>query len=121
MRQFFLGMSREVEEAAMLDGARQWRIFFQIVLPQASAPLATLALLTFMQQWNEYFWPLLVSNENTRVLTVGLGVFKASTPQGAPDWSGLMAATLVSATPVLILFFLFGKRIVNSIGFNGTK
>ncbi|MDF1490169.1 carbohydrate ABC transporter permease [Tessaracoccus caeni] len=121
MRQFFLSMSREVEEAAMLDGARQWRIFFQIVLPQASAPLATLALLTFMQQWNEYFWPLLVSNENTRVLTVGLGVFKASSPQGAPDWSGLMAATLVSATPVLILFFFFGKRIVNSIGFNGTK
>lgn len=121
MRQFFLSMSREVEEAAMLDGARQWRIFFQIVLPQASAPLATLALLTFMQQWNEYFWPLLVSNENTRVLTVGLGVFKASSPQGAPDWSGLMAATLVSATPVLILFFAFGKRIVNSIGFNGTK
>lgn len=121
MRQFFLGMSREVEEAAMLDGARSWRIFFQIVLPQASAPLATLALLTFMQQWNEYFWPLLVSNENTRVLTVGLGVFKASSPQGAPDWSGLMAATLVSATPVLILFFVFGKRIVNSIGFNGTK
>lgn len=121
MRQFFLGMSREVEEAAMLDGARQWRIFFQIVLPQASAPLATLALLTFMQQWNEYFWPLLVSNENTRVLTVGLGVFKASSPQGAPDWSGLMAATLISALPVLILFFIFGKRIVNSIGFNGTK
>ena len=55
------------------------------------------------------------------MLTVGLGVFKASTPQGAPDWSGLMAATLVSATPVLILFFLFGKRIVNSIGFNGLK
>ena len=121
MRQFFLGMSREVEEAAMLDGARQWRIFFQIVLPQAAAPLSTLALLTFMGQWNDYFWPLLVSNEQTRVLTVGLGVFKSQSPQGAPDWSGLMAATLVSATPILILFFIFGKRIVNSIGFNGTK
>ena len=121
MRQFFLGLSREVEESAMLDGAGPLRVFFQIVMPQAAAPLATLALLTFMQQWNEYFWPLLVSNEKTRVLTVGLGAFKASTPQGAPDWSGLMAATLVSATPVLILFFIFGKRIVNSIGFNGTK
>ncbi|MFT4135971.1 carbohydrate ABC transporter permease [Microbacterium sp.] len=121
MRQFFLNMSREVEEAAMLDGARHWRIFFQIVLPNAAAPLATLALLTFMGQWNEYFWPLLVSDENTRVLTVGLGVFKSQSPQGAPDWSGLMAATLVSALPVLLLFFAFGKRIVNSIGFNGTK
>ncbi|MFT4051815.1 MAG: carbohydrate ABC transporter permease [Microbacterium sp.] len=121
MRQFFLNMSREVEEAAMLDGARHWRIFFQIVLPNAAAPLATLALLTFMGQWNEYFWPLLVSDDNTRVLTVGLGVFKSQSPQGSPDWSGLMAATLVSALPVLVLFFAFGKRIVNSIGFNGTK
>ncbi|MGN6403157.1 carbohydrate ABC transporter permease [Sinomonas sp.] len=122
MRQFFLNMSREVEEAAMLDGARHWRIFFQIVLPNAAAPIATLALLTFMGQWNEYFWPLLVgSDESTRVLTVGLGVFKSQSPQGAPDWSGLMAATLVSALPVLILFAAFGRRIVNSIGFNGTK
>ena len=122
MRQFFLNMSREVEEAAMLDGARHWRIFFQIVLPNAAAPIATLALLTFMGQWNEYFWPLLVgSDESTRVLTVGLGVFKSQSPQGAPDWSGLMAATLVSALPVLILFAAFGKRIVNSIGFSGTK
>ncbi|NVN00554.1 carbohydrate ABC transporter permease [Arthrobacter sp. SDTb3-6] len=122
MRQFFLNMSREVEEAAMLDGARHWRIFFQVVLPNAAAPLATLALLTFMGQWNEYFWPLLVgSDDSSRVLTVGLSVFKSQSPQGAPDWSGLMAATLVSALPVLILFAAFGKRIVNSIGFNGTK
>ncbi|HEY3573960.1 MAG TPA: carbohydrate ABC transporter permease [Arthrobacter sp.] len=122
MRQFFLNLSREVEEAAMLDGAKHWRIFFQIVMPNAAAPIATLALLTFMGQWNEYFWPLLVgTSEESRVLTVGLGVFKSQSPQGAPDWSGLMAATLVSATPVLILFAIFGKRIVNSIGFNGTK
>jgi len=121
MRQFFLSMSREVEEAAMIDGARHGRIFFQIVLPNAVGPLVTLMLLTFMTQWNEYFWPLLVSGDNTRVLTVGLGVFKSQSPQGAPDWSGLMAATLVSALPVIVLFIAFGKRIVNNIGFSGTK
>lgn len=122
LRQFFLNMSREVEEAAMLDGAKHLRIFFQIVLPNAAAPLATLALLTFIGQWNEYFWPLLVANQDDlRVLTVGLGVFKAQAPQGAPDWSGLMAATLVSALPILLLFIAFGKRIVNSIGFSGIK
>ncbi len=122
LRQFFLNMSREVEEAAMLDGAKHLRIFFQIVLPNAAAPIATLALLTFIGQWNEYFWPLLVGNdEGTRVLTVGLGVFKSQSPQGAPDWSGLMAATLISALPVLILFIAFGKKIVNSIGFSGIK
>ena len=122
LRQFFLNMSREVEEAAMLDGAKHLRIFFQIVLPNAAAPLATLALLTFIGQWNEYFWPLLVgSQDDVRVLQVGLGVFKSQSPQGSPDWSGLMAATLVSALPVLILFAAFGKKIVNSIGFSGIK
>lgn len=122
LRQFFLSMSREVEEAAMLDGAKHWRIFFQIVLPTAAAPLATLTLLTFVGQWNEYFWPLLVANDETaRVLTVGLGVFKSQSPQGAPDWSGLMAATIVAALPVLILFIAFGKKVVNSIGFSGIK
>jgi len=122
LRQFFLNMSREVEEAAMLDGAKHLRIFFQIILPNAAAPIATLALLTFIGQWNEYFWPLLVGqDESVRVLTVGLGVFKSQSPQGAPDWSGLMAATLVSALPVLVLFAVFGKKIVNSIGFSGIK
>jgi multiple sugar transport system permease protein len=122
LRQFFLSMSREVEEAAMLDGAKHLRIFFQIVVPNAAAPLATLALLTFVGQWNEYFWPLLVGqDENVRVLTVGLAVFKSQAPQGAPDWSGLMAATIVAALPVLILFIAFGKKVVNSIGFSGIK
>ncbi|WP_336854840.1 carbohydrate ABC transporter permease [Sinomonas albida] len=122
LRQFFLGMSREVEEAAMLDGARHGRIFFQVVLPNAVAPLATLCLLTFIAAWNDYFWPLLVGNAPAvRVLTVGLGVFKSQSPQGAPDWSGLMAATLVSALPILLLFIAFGKKIVNSIGFSGIK
>ena len=90
--------------------------------PDAAAPLATLALLTFIGQWNEYFWPLLVGqDESVRVLTVGLGVFKSQSPQGAPDWSGLMAATLVAALPVLLLFIAFGKKVVNSIGFSGIK
>jgi multiple sugar transport system permease protein len=122
LRQFFLSMSREVEEAAMLDGAKSLRIFFQIVLPNAAAPMATLALLTFIGQWNEYFWPLLVGqDEGIRVLTVGLSVFKSQSPQGAPDWSGLMAATIVAAVPILILFLAFGKKVVNSIGFSGIK
>jgi len=122
LRQFFMSMSREVEEAAMLDGAKSLRIFFQIVLPNAVAPMTTLALLTFIGQWNEYFWPLLVGNdESIRVLTLGLSIFKSQSPQGAPDWTGLMAATLVAAVPILILFLAFGKKVVNSIGFSGIK
>jgi len=122
LRQFFLGINREVEEAAIIDGAGHIRIFFQIVLPLSSAPITTLALLTFINAWNEYFWPLLVAqNDNVRVLTVALGVFKSQTPQGNPDWAGLMAAALIAALPIIILFLAFGRRIVNSIGFSGIK
>ncbi len=102
LRQFFLGINREVEEAAKLDGAGHFRIFFRIILPMSVPPITTLAILTFINMWNEYFWPLLVgTGEQTRVLTVALGVFKSQTPSGGPDWAGLMAATLVAAVPLL--------------------
>jgi multiple sugar transport system permease protein len=122
LRQFFLGINKEIEEAAKLDGANHWRIFFRIIVPMSVAPITTLLILTYITQWNEYFWPLLVGGtENTRVLTVALGVFRSQTPSGSPDWAGLMAATLIAALPILILFFVFGKRVVNSIGFSGVK
>jgi multiple sugar transport system permease protein len=122
LRQFFLGINKEIEEAAKLDGAGHWLIFFRIVLPMSMAPIVTLFILTFITQWNEYFWPLLVgSNDKTRVLTVAIGVFRSQTPAGSPDWAGLMAAVLVAALPILILFFAFAKKIVNSIGFSGVK
>lgn len=122
LRQFFLGISREVEEAALMDGASKVRVFFRLILPMSAAPIATLAILTYIASWNEYFWPLMVSyTDKSRVLTVALGVFKSQTPQTGPDWSGLMAATLVAALPMLLLFMVFAKRIVNSIGFSGIK
>lgn len=122
LRQFFLGISREIEEAAALDGAGPWRTFFGIILPMSSAPITTLGILTFIGSWNDYFWPLLAGNaEQTKVLTVALGVFRTQTPAGSPDWAGLMAATLIAASPVLILFFAFARRIIDSIGYSGSK
>jgi multiple sugar transport system permease protein len=122
LRQFFLGINREVEEAAKLDGAGHWMVFFRIVLPMSWAPITTLSILTLINMWNEYLWPLLVgTNESTRVLNVALGVFRSQTPQTGPDWAGLMAAVLIAALPLLIVFMFFAKRIVNSIGFSGSK
>lgn len=122
LRQFFLGIPRELEEAARLDGAGYTRTFFQVVVPISNAPITTLAILTYIGTWNEYFWPLLVGrSEEVRVLTVALGVFRSQTPQGSPDWAGLMAATLISALPIIILFALLGRRVINSIGFSGLK
>ena len=122
LRQFFMNLPREMEEAALLDGAGKVRIFFRLSLPMASAPVTTLAVLTYITAWNDYFWPLMVSySESSRVLTVALSIFRSQTPQAGTDWSGLMAATLVAALPMLALFGVFARRIVNSIGFSGLK
>ena len=122
LRQFMLGLSEEIEEAALIDGAGRIRVFFQVTLPSATGPVFTLSILSFIAQWNDYFWPLLVtSDDSVRPLTLALAVFKQSSPQSQPDWAGLMAATLVSALPMLVLFLVFGRRIVNSIGFTGIK
>lgn len=122
LRQFFMNIPREVEEAALLDGAGKVRIFFRVLLPMASTPVLTLAVLTYITSWNDYFWPLMVSySDSSRVLTVALAIFRAQTPQTGTDWSGLMAATLIAALPMLVLFGCFARRIVSSISFTGIK
>ncbi|MDR1807673.1 MAG: carbohydrate ABC transporter permease [Propionibacteriaceae bacterium] len=122
LRQFFLGISREVEEAAIIDGAGHWRRFSRVVLPMSTAPIVTLALLTFISAWNDYMWPLLIARDKSvQTLTVGLGIFQSQTPQTGPDWAGLMAGALIAAVPIIALYLLLGKRIINSIGFSGIK
>jgi len=122
LRQFFLGISTEVEEAALLDGAGRWKIFRQLIIPMMAAPLATLAVLTYVTAWHEYMWPLVTGDSaNVRVLTVALNAFKSSTPTTAPPWGPLMAATFLAALPLLIMFVAMAKRMVDAIGFSGIK
>lgn len=122
LRQFFMNVPVEVEEAALLDGASKTRVFFSLIIPMSVGPIATISILTYFTAWNDYFWPLMVSyTDESRVLTVALGSFSAQAPQTGPDWAGLMAATLVAAAPMIVLFSLVAKKIVNSIGFTGIK
>jgi multiple sugar transport system permease protein len=122
MRQFFLSLNRELEEAALLDGATAFGVFWRIALPLMRAPILTQGLLIFIGSWNDYLWPLLVGrDENVRVLTVALGIFRSQRPQGAPDWTGLMAGTLVAVIPTIVVFLFFGRRMVDSIQFSGFK
>jgi len=122
LRQFFLGISREVEEAALLDGASRWKIFRQLILPMSAAPLTTLAVLTYITAWHEYMWPLVVGDsEGVRPLTVALNAFKSATPQLAPPWAPLMAATFLAAIPIIVLFMFLARRMVDAIGFSGIK
>jgi len=122
LRQFFLGINREVEEAALIDGAGVPTVFFRIVLPMTVPAITTLAVITFISSWNNYMWPLIIANKETvRVLTVALGVFRSQTPQGAPDWTGLMAGTTLAIIPTFILFIVAGRKILDSIQFTGFK
>lgn len=122
LRQFFLGINRDLEQAAKIDGANYFTIFWRIILPIAQAPITTLGIITFITHWNDYLWPLLVGrDEEVRVLTVALGVLKSQTPQGAPDWTGLMAGTILSIIPILLIFVFLGRRVVDSIQFSGYK
>jgi multiple sugar transport system permease protein len=122
LRQFFLGINRELEEAAYIDGAGRLRIFLRIILPISVTSLTTLAVISFIGQWNDYMWPLIVGkDEAVRQLTVALGVFRSQTPQGSPDWGGLMAGTTLAIVPTMALFIAFGRRIVNSINFSGFR
>ncbi len=122
LRQFFLSLPKELEEAARIDGASSFGIFWRIVLPVSQTPLATLAILTSINMWNDYFWPFLVGrDESVRVLTVALGIFRSQTPQGIPDWTGLTAATLLSIVPIFLLLIFLGRRIVDSLAFSGLK
>lgn len=122
MRQFFLSMNKDLEEAATLDGASRFGIFWRMALPLVQGPIFTLAILTFIQSWNEYLWPLLVGrDEDIRVLTVALAIFRQQTPQGAPDWTGLMAGTTVAIIPTVVIFIFLGRKVVDSIQFSGFK
>ncbi|HEY0535218.1 MAG TPA: carbohydrate ABC transporter permease [Actinoplanes sp.] len=122
LRQFFLSVPREVEEAAIIDGAGRWGVFWRVIMPMSRGPLLTIALTTAVWAWKDFLWPLLVGRgEQTRVLTVALGVFLQQSPNTQPDWTGLMAASVLSVLPVGALLVLGGKRLVQSLNFTGIK
>jgi len=119
MRQFFLSIPRDLENAARIDGAGTLQIMFQVILPLSRPILATLGIITFVQQWNNFLWPLIITNtDNLKVLTVGIASFKS---QFSAQWNLMMAATFIALGPLLVLFFLFQKHIVRSIHLSGFK
>lgn len=122
LRQFFISLPKELEEAALIEGASHLYIFWRIAIPLSITPLITIATLIGINMWNEFLWPFLVAKEEThQVLTVALQTFKSQTPQGQPDWSGLMAAITISILPTIGLLILFGRNIVESVQFSGGK
>jgi multiple sugar transport system permease protein len=119
MRQFCETLPTELLDAGRIDGASEWQIYWRIVLPQLSAPLATLGILGFMGSWNAYLWPMIVLQKiNVRTLPIILTWFNSThTGQGAL----VMAATVLIIMPILIVFMFFQRWIVQGFTMTGMK
>ena len=119
MRQFFESLPRELEEAAQIDGATQFQTFTQIALPLAKPALATLGIITFLGAWNDFLWPLLILKDRL-LLTLPPGL---RTLQGAytSEYGQMMAGAAITAIPILLLYILLQRYIVESVQTTGLK
>ena len=119
MRQFFLGMPAELEEAARVDGASRVRVFFAIALPLARPIMAALAVFFFLANWDAFLWPLVAANkEEMRVVQVGISSFVG---EHGSAWNLIMAGSTIAILPTLILFFSLQRFIVRSVKMTGLK
>lgn len=115
MTQFFSTIPSEVEEAARVDGAGRWRVFFEVMLPLARPAMASLAIFTFVLTWNDYLWPLVISTQ-TEWFTVTTGLASLQSNFAATTNLGdLMARGLIGSLPLIVVFLLFQRQLIRGI------
>jgi multiple sugar transport system permease protein len=119
LRQFFMTLPRELEDAARVDGASYWRIFRSIVLPLSGPALATVGVFTFIEKWNDFIWPLVVIN-STEKMTLPLGLAYLNSARST-DWTRLMAGDVVSLIPMILVFAFAQRYFVRGISLTGLK
>jgi multiple sugar transport system permease protein len=117
LRQFFFGIPRELEEAAMVDGAGRLRVLLQIIVPIARPALAVLAVFTFISYWNSFLWPLIIVNtSNMATVPLGLDMFRG---QQGSQWHLMMAASMISMLPSIVMLLLLQRYLVRGIALTG--
>ncbi|GHO46734.1 carbohydrate ABC transporter permease [Ktedonospora formicarum] len=119
MRQFIMGLPIELEEAAIVDGAGRWTIFWRVVLPLLKAPLSALGIFAFLGQWNDFLRPLIMLNtpENFTVPLM-LNQFRG---QYATEWTLVMAGSVIAVVPVLIVYIIAQRQVIQGIAMTGLK
>nr|WP_319390891.1 carbohydrate ABC transporter permease [uncultured Cohaesibacter sp.] len=121
MMQFFKAIPRDIEEAARLDGVSWLQIFWHVMLPLARPAMTTLAILTFLYAWNDYLWPL-VSAQKREMFTITLGLASIQTNFAQSEGLGrIMASGVIATLPVVVLFLLFQRYVVQAMTAGGTK
>lgn len=119
LRQFFMGIPRELDDAARLDGATNFRIFWEIILPLSKPALAAVAIFSFQFHWNDFFEPLIYLHSNDRyTISLGLRFFQGSY---GTQWHLLMAASVVAMAPMIVLFFFAQRYFIQGIVVSGVK
>jgi multiple sugar transport system permease protein len=119
LRQFFLSIPRELEDAALIDGANRLQILWRIILPLARPAIAAIAIFNFQGVWNDFLPPLIFLHDHSKfTISLGLNFFRSSYDV---HWGYLMAASLVAMLPMVLVFFLAQKQFIEGISFSGMK
>ncbi|HMC02927.1 MAG TPA: carbohydrate ABC transporter permease, partial [Cellulomonadaceae bacterium] len=119
LRQAFLGLPRELEEAAFIDGASHWTVFRRIVLPLSGPALATFGIFAFMASWNSFLWPLIVtSSQDLMTLPVGLSNLHG---RYATAWNLVMAGSTISVIPIVLVYLVAQRHVVRGVALSGLK
>lgn len=118
-RQFFMGFPNELEEAAQIDGATPWQIFWRIVVPNSKPVFATAAILTFVTHWSDFMWPLIVATDDS-IRTVQVGIQYLFTDNNI-QYGQIMAALTLTTIPVILIFIFFQRYYVQGITSSGVK
>jgi len=117
LRQFFLTIPYEIEESGRIDGCNPFMLYARIIMPMSTPALATLGIFTFIGQWKNFLWPLIViSRDELKTITLGLQMFVG---QYATEWSVLMAAATLAIVPSIIIFIVFQRHLVSGIALTG--
>ncbi len=120
LRQFFVSLPRDLDNAARIDGASEWRIFRSVVLPNAVPALLTLGIFTFVNNWNDLLWPLVFTTDSD-MGTVTSGLTLLTGPSGIIPYGVMMAGSLVAVLPLAIMFMVLQRRFIESVATTGLK
>ena len=120
LRQFFMALPEELADAARVDGASEFRIFYQLILPLSKPALAVVALFQFIGSWNDYFGPLIYLNDKA-LFTISLGIANMRSTYGFSNFAWIMAATCMSVLPIILLFFFAQRTFIEGIALTGLK
>jgi multiple sugar transport system permease protein len=117
LRQYFMGIPRDLDEAARMDGASSWRIWWQVIMPLSGPVLAALAIFVSLNSWNDFLWPLIITNSlEMRTLPVGLSTFQG---KFKVEWNLLMAGSVIAMLPVLIVYIIGQRWFIRGITLTG--